>query len=127
MCEINPGIWDGLSPEQARKYYPEEWERFAQDPYAFRAPRAESYHDLSSESLSIMISVEPMAHINSYRVTSIATLDHNAMCVPHSTPRTHSHRARTRERGSPHHWPLIRHPVHPRVPYRAARDRDSSH
>ena len=51
MAEINPGIWDGLSPEQARKYYPEDWERFSKDPYAFRAPRGESYHDLCSEIL----------------------------------------------------------------------------
>jgi 6-phosphofructo-2-kinase / fructose-2,6-biphosphatase 4 len=49
MSEINPGVWDGLTPDQARKYYPEEWERFMKDPYAFRAPRAESYHDLSGE------------------------------------------------------------------------------
>lgn len=49
MLEINPGIWDGLSPEQAKKYYPEDWERFLKDPYAFRAPRAESYHDLSGK------------------------------------------------------------------------------
>ncbi len=27
--------------------YPDEWERFLTDPYAHRAPRAESYHDLS--------------------------------------------------------------------------------
>lgn len=47
MSEINPGVWDGLSPDQARKYYPEDWERFSKDPYSFRAPRAESYHDLS--------------------------------------------------------------------------------
>lgn len=47
MSEINPGVWDGLTPDQARKYYPEEWDRFAKDPYTFRAPRAESYHDLS--------------------------------------------------------------------------------
>ena len=47
MLEINPGVWDGLSPEQAKKYYPEEWDRFTKDPYSFRAPRAESYHDLS--------------------------------------------------------------------------------
>lgn len=46
MAEINPGVWDGLSPEQVRKYYPDEWERFVNDPYAYRAPRAESYHDL---------------------------------------------------------------------------------
>jgi 6-phosphofructo-2-kinase/fructose-2,6-biphosphatase 4 len=50
MSEINPGIWDGLSPDQAKKYYPADWERFAKDPYAFRAPRAESYHDLSGSS-----------------------------------------------------------------------------
>jgi broad specificity phosphatase PhoE len=46
MGEINPGVWDGLDPDSARKYYPEEWKRFAMDPYAYRAPRAESYHDL---------------------------------------------------------------------------------
>jgi Histidine phosphatase superfamily (branch 1) len=47
MLEINPGIWDGLSPEQAKKYYPLDWKRFTKDPYSYRAPRAESYHDLS--------------------------------------------------------------------------------
>jgi len=47
MSEINPGVWDGLSPELARERYPDEWERFLRDPYAHRAPRAESYHDLS--------------------------------------------------------------------------------
>jgi len=46
MSEINPGVWDGLTPEQVNKYYPDEWERFSHDPYAYRAPRAESYHDL---------------------------------------------------------------------------------
>jgi 6-phosphofructo-2-kinase/fructose-2,6-biphosphatase 4 len=30
--------------------YPDEWERFLADPYAHRAPRAESYHDLSGMS-----------------------------------------------------------------------------
>ncbi|KAJ3495775.1 hypothetical protein NMY22_g19893 [Coprinellus aureogranulatus] len=50
MLEINPGIWDGLTPDQAKKYYAEDWERFVKDPYSFRAPRAESYHDLSGMS-----------------------------------------------------------------------------
>ena len=57
MLEINPGIWDGLNPDQAKKYYPEDWDRFSKDPYSFRAPRAESYHDLSGKySPSINIS-----------------------------------------------------------------------
>jgi hypothetical protein len=51
MLEINPGIWDGLSPEQAKKYYSQDWDRFTKDPYSFRAPRAESYHDLSGTPL----------------------------------------------------------------------------
>lgn len=52
MLEINPGIWDGLNPEQAKKYYPLDWDRFAKDPYSYRVPRAESYHDLSGMLLS---------------------------------------------------------------------------
>ena len=28
MSEINPGVWDGLTPDQVRKYYPDEWVRF---------------------------------------------------------------------------------------------------
>ena len=47
MGEINPGVWDGLSPDLARERNPDEWERFLKDPYGHRAPRAESYHDLS--------------------------------------------------------------------------------
>jgi broad specificity phosphatase PhoE len=50
MSEINPGVWDGLSTEEAKEMYPDEWERFLTDPYAHRAPRAESYHDLSGGS-----------------------------------------------------------------------------
>jgi len=58
MSEINPGVWDGLTPDQARKYYPDEWERFSKDPYSFRAPRAESYHDLSVRLEPILIELE---------------------------------------------------------------------
>ncbi|KJA21385.1 hypothetical protein HYPSUDRAFT_202952 [Hypholoma sublateritium FD-334 SS-4] len=58
MLEINPGIWDGLSPEQAKKYYPEDWDRFSKDPYSYRAPRAESYHDLSVRLEPVLIELE---------------------------------------------------------------------
>ncbi|KXN86512.1 hypothetical protein AN958_09984 [Leucoagaricus sp. SymC.cos] len=58
MLEINPGIWDGLTPDQAKKYYPEDWERFTNDPYSYRVPRAESYHDLSIRLEPILIELE---------------------------------------------------------------------
>lgn len=62
MAEINPGVWDGLSPDQARKYYPDDWERFSKDPYSFRAPRAESYHDLSGSKTSRCMNNCSVAH-----------------------------------------------------------------
>ena len=62
MSEINPGVWDGLTPDQAKKFYPEEWARFVKDPYAFRAPRAESYHDLSGMSPYESVS-KPASHV----------------------------------------------------------------
>ncbi|TFK46862.1 bifunctional 6-phosphofructo-2-kinase/fructose-2,6-bisphosphate 2-phosphatase [Heliocybe sulcata] len=58
MSEINPGVWDGLTPDQVKKYYPDEWERFVKDPYAYRAPRAESYHDLCVRVESILVELE---------------------------------------------------------------------
>ncbi|QRV80407.1 6-phosphofructo-2-kinase/fructose-2,6-bisphosphatase [Ceratobasidium sp. AG-Ba] len=58
MCEINPGVWDGLSPELARERYPDEWARFLKDPYAHRAPRAESYHDLCVRLEPIIVELE---------------------------------------------------------------------
>ncbi|OBZ67634.1 hypothetical protein A0H81_12369 [Grifola frondosa] len=58
MSEINPGVWDGLTPDQVRKFYPDEWERFVKDPYAYRAPRAESYHDLCVRLEPTLIELE---------------------------------------------------------------------
>ncbi|KAF8556024.1 bifunctional 6-phosphofructo-2-kinase/fructose-2,6-bisphosphate 2-phosphatase [Imleria badia] len=58
MSEINPGVWDGLTPDQAKKFYPEDWAKFVNDPYAFRAPRAESYHDLSVRLEPVLIELE---------------------------------------------------------------------
>ncbi|KAI0000183.1 bifunctional 6-phosphofructo-2-kinase/fructose-2,6-bisphosphate 2-phosphatase [Russula compacta] len=58
MSEINPGVWDGLTVADAKREYPEEWERFLKDPYSFRAPRAESYHDLSVRLEPTLVELE---------------------------------------------------------------------
>lgn len=65
MSEINPGIWDGLSPDKAQALYPDEWERFMRDPYGFRAPRAESYHDLCSECTISMFEFRSVVPVRS--------------------------------------------------------------
>lgn len=58
MAEINPGVWDGLSAAEAQENYPDEWDRFLVDPYAHRAPRAESYHDLSVRLEPVIFELE---------------------------------------------------------------------
>lgn len=47
MYELNPGDIDGLSPEEIKVRYPEEFAIAMKEPYSHRYPRAESYHDLS--------------------------------------------------------------------------------
>jgi hypothetical protein len=58
LCEINPGVWDGLSPDDVHSRYPAEWDDFLRDPYGHRAPRAESYHDLCIRLEPIIIEME---------------------------------------------------------------------
>ncbi|KAF8627692.1 hypothetical protein AX15_004291 [Amanita polypyramis BW_CC] len=58
MLEINPGIWDGLTPDLVKRYYPGDWDRFVRDPYSYRVPRAESYHDLSVRLEPVLIELE---------------------------------------------------------------------
>ena len=108
MSEINPGVWDGLTPDQAKKFYPEEWARFVKDPYAFRAPRAESYHDLSG-----MSPFQPS-------LRCVVTF-----FVP-SASRTRARRVGARKGGSAHHWAFVSDPVLVGVPHRVACVRDPS-
>ena len=46
MSEINPGVLDGVGPEEFREQFPNDWHASLKAPYSFRAPRGESYHDL---------------------------------------------------------------------------------
>lgn len=50
MYELNPGVIDGLTPEQIREVFPEEAKNHELHPYSHRYPRGESYHDLSVRS-----------------------------------------------------------------------------
>ncbi|GAA5969778.1 hypothetical protein JCM11641_008039 [Rhodosporidiobolus odoratus] len=58
MYELNPGDVDGLTLEEVREKYPDEYERAERDPYAHRYPRAESYHDLSVRLEPVILELE---------------------------------------------------------------------
>lgn len=58
LSEINPGVVDGMTPEEIRAKFPDEWDKKISDPYAHRYPRAESYHDLSVRLEPIIFELE---------------------------------------------------------------------
>lgn len=58
LSEINPGVVDGLTPEEISERFPDEWDKKINDPYGHRYPRAESYHDLSIRLEPIIFELE---------------------------------------------------------------------
>ncbi|KAJ1034202.1 hypothetical protein NDA18_001067 [Ustilago nuda] len=58
LSEMNPGIVDGMSMEEVKQRFPDEYERKLREPYSHRFPRAESYHDLSVRLEPIIFELE---------------------------------------------------------------------
>lgn len=58
LSALNPGQTEGLTHEQIKETFPEEWKRHSLDPYHHRYPRAESYHDLVIRLESIIMELE---------------------------------------------------------------------
>jgi 6-phosphofructo-2-kinase/fructose-2,6-biphosphatase 4 len=58
LSEMNPGVVDGMSIEEVKERYPDEYERKLREPYSHRFPRAESYHDLSVRLEPIIFELE---------------------------------------------------------------------
>jgi len=58
LVDLNPGVCDGLSEEQIKAKYPEEYERHRKDPFSHRYPRAESYRDLALRLEPVILELE---------------------------------------------------------------------
>ncbi|KAL6939890.1 hypothetical protein ACO0RG_003738 [Hanseniaspora osmophila] len=60
LKQLHPGIvTDMLAPEIAKKY-PHEYKHFLKNPYHYRYPRAESYHDLAVRIEPLLLEIERM-------------------------------------------------------------------
>lgn len=55
---MNPGVVDGMSVNEIRGRFPDEWDKKLSEPYSHRFPRAESYHDLSVRLEPIIFELE---------------------------------------------------------------------
>lgn len=58
LSEMNPGVVDGMSIDDVKRRFPDEYERKLREPYSHRFPRAESYHDLSVRLEPIIFELE---------------------------------------------------------------------
>lgn len=58
---MNPGVVDGMSVDEVKARFPEEWDKKLNEPYSHRFPRAESYHDLSVRLEPIIFELERAA------------------------------------------------------------------
>lgn len=55
---MNPGVVDGMSVDEIKARFPDEWDKKINEPYSHRFPRAESYHDLSVRLEPIIFELE---------------------------------------------------------------------
>lgn len=58
MVEMHPGAVDGMSEEEIKSKYPEEFEEHQKDPFFHRYLRGESYHDLAIRLESVLLELE---------------------------------------------------------------------
>ena len=58
LSEMNPGVVDGMTVDEVKLRFPDEYERKLREPYSHRFPRAESYHDLSVRLEPIIFELE---------------------------------------------------------------------
>jgi probable phosphoglycerate mutase len=66
LKEINLGVWEGLTQEEAKAAYPEAFEHFLKDPARFRVPGSESYDEVSQRAVTKVteiIAAHPGEHI----------------------------------------------------------------
>ncbi|CCD22500.1 bifunctional fructose-2,6-bisphosphate 2-phosphatase/6-phosphofructo-2-kinase NDAI_0A03430 [Naumovozyma dairenensis CBS 421] len=58
LKQMIPGVVADLSNEEIEKLYPMEYKESLKDPYHYRFPRAESYHDLAVRMESLLLELE---------------------------------------------------------------------
>ncbi|CCC66917.1 hypothetical protein NCAS_0A03590 [Naumovozyma castellii] len=58
LKQLNPGAIADLSKDEIKEKYPAEYKESLRDPYHYRFPRAESYHDLAVRMEPLLLELE---------------------------------------------------------------------
>ncbi|KAL6453865.1 hypothetical protein SBY92_005440 [Candida maltosa Xu316] len=61
LSQKNPGLTQGLTDEEIKEKFPLEYAQYDRDPYHYRFPRAESYHDLAIKVEPLILEMERMS------------------------------------------------------------------
>ena len=60
LQQLHPGVVADMEESEVRAKYPEEYKEWIKDPYHYRFPRAESYHDLAVRMEPLLLEMERM-------------------------------------------------------------------
>lgn len=89
LKQLQPGSIADMTIEEIKEKYPNEHAEFLKDPYHYRYPRAESYHDLAVRMESLLLELEHMntnvliiAHESTLRVLYGYLLAYTVLDVP---------------------------------------------
>ncbi|EDO15981.1 hypothetical protein Kpol_499p9 [Vanderwaltozyma polyspora DSM 70294] len=89
LQQQRPGLIADMNEEQIKEKFPMEYEECLKDPYHFRFPRAESYHDLSIRMEPLLLEMERLSgdvlivgHDSTLRVLYGYFMASNSMEVP---------------------------------------------
>lgn len=61
LTQKNPGDIEGLTKEEVKKLYPDDYKQHCKDPYHHRYSRAESYHDIAVKIEPLILEMERMS------------------------------------------------------------------
>lgn len=89
LKQLQPGSVADMTLDEIKEKYPNEHTEFLKDPYHYRYPRAESYHDLAVRMESLLLELEHMntdvliiAHESTLRVLYGYLLAYTVLDVP---------------------------------------------